>query len=152
MNYNNIRRIPTVTYVNAYIDKLNISKNNKKKSGIYRWNNLITGKSYVGSSIYLSNRFNIYYYLTFIKTKLNKGSSAIYSALLKYDYSKFSLDILEYCEPNVLIYREQYYIDIFNPEYNILKVAGNKFGFKHSEVTKTKRSLSHKGINHHFFG
>jgi len=38
------------------------------------------------------------------------GSSAIYSALLKYGYSNFSLDILEYCEIDALIEREQYYI------------------------------------------
>lgn len=31
--------------------------------------------------------------------------------------------------------REQYYIDLINPEYNILKVAGSLFGYKHSPET-----------------
>lgn len=62
----------------------------------------------------------------------------IYKALLKYGHSSFKLDILEYCSPNVLIEREQHYFDQLKPEYNILKVAGSSFGFKHSEVTKFK--------------
>src|SRR3979411_2209795 len=67
----------------------------------------------------------------------------IYRALLKYSHSNFSLDILEYCELDVLILREQYYIDLSNPEYNICKIAGNKLGFKHSEATKAKMRISH---------
>jgi len=50
-------------------------------------------------------------------------TSIIYSALLKHGYDNFSLDILEYCEVDILIEREQYYIDILYPKYNILKVA-----------------------------
>jgi len=52
----------------------------------------------------------------------------IYRALLKYGYKNFSLDILEYCEPDVLIKREQYYIKIIKLEYNILKVNDNNLG------------------------
>jgi len=70
------------------------------------------------------------------------GSSAIYSALLKHGYSKFSLDIIEYCESNVLIKREQYYIDQLKPEYNICKKAGYTLGFRHSEATKAKQVLT----------
>jgi group I intron endonuclease len=59
---------------------------------------------------------------------------------------------LEYCEPSLLLSREQYYIDILSPEYNILKVAGSKLGYKHSEATKIKISISKTGKNHPFFG
>jgi len=52
-------------------------------------------------------------------------SSLIVRALLKYGYSSFSLSILEYCEPEQLIEREQYFIDLINPEYNILRTAGS---------------------------
>jgi len=45
----------------------------------------------------------------------------IYKALLKYGYSKFSLEILEYCDPKDLTKREQYYLDLLKPNYNILK-------------------------------
>jgi hypothetical protein len=37
--------------------------------------------------------------------------------------------------------REQYCIDRFNPEYNILKFEGSLRGFKHREVTKEIMSL-----------
>ena len=120
-NLNKIKLIPVVTYNNSCLNKSIIYKENNKKSGVYRWNNLITGKSYVGSSISLGNRFRIYFSSNAMKNKLSNGSSAIYGALLKYGYSNFSLDIIEYCEPSLLKIREQYYIDTLKPEYNINK-------------------------------
>ena len=38
----------------------------------------------------------------------------IYSALLKYGYSNFSLEILEYCEAAEAVSREQYYLYLLN--------------------------------------
>jgi len=73
--------------------------------------------------------FNIKYI-----TRTSKSSN-ICRALLKYGYSAFQLEILEYCETSLVILREQYYIDLINPEYNILKVAGSLFGYKHSPET-----------------
>jgi group I intron endonuclease len=75
---------------------------------------------------------------------------AIYKALLKYDHSGFKLEILEYCEPGNCIEREQYYLDLLNPEYNILKTAGSCLGltFKHSPETKKRMSEAKKGNNH----
>ena len=83
---------------------------------------MITGKSYIGSSINLNKRFCTYFSLKHLG-KL-KRSSVIYSAILKYSYLNFSLDILEYCKSELLIKREQYYIDLLKPEYNISKIAG----------------------------
>ena len=70
-----------------------------------------------------------------------RNKSSISNALLKYGYSNFSLYILEYCKPDVLIKREQYYIDLLKPEYNILKVAGSKFGLTASLETREAISL-----------
>ena len=67
-----------------------------------------------------------------------KGRSFIGYALLKYGYSNFKLEILEYCEPSKCIEREQYYLDLLKPEYNILKTAGSTLGFKHTEETINK--------------
>lgn len=36
----------------------------------------------------------------------------IYRALLAHSFDNFTLEILEYCEPSVLIEREQYWIDL----------------------------------------
>jgi len=38
------------------------------------------------------------------------------------------------------IEREQYYIDLLEPEYNILKFAGSSLGHSHSELTKKRMS------------
>lgn len=43
------------------------------------------------------------------------------------------MDIFEYCSPEDLINREQYYLQNLKPEYNILKTAGSLLRFKHSE-------------------
>jgi len=42
-------------------------------------------------------------------------------ALIKYGYSEFSLEILEYCAPEVRFEREYHYIKVLNPEYNIVR-------------------------------
>ena len=45
------------------------------------------------------------------------------------------MDIIEYCSPEDLIKREQYYLQGLKPDYNILKTAGSLLGFKHSKAT-----------------
>jgi group I intron endonuclease len=52
---------------------------------------------------------------------------------------------LEYCEPDKAVDREQAYMDLLQPQYNILTKAGSLLGFRHSEDTIAKfktRSLS----------
>ena len=50
MNNNNKKSIvPLKSYFNLDTNKSFIYKENRGKSGIYRINNIITGKSYVGS-------------------------------------------------------------------------------------------------------
>ena len=125
------------SYLNADIDKKVICEENKKKSGVYCWTNIKNGKRYVGSSVYLSRRFLMYYNLKIMNKVGN--NSYIYKAMVRYGYSSFRLDILEYCEKEKVIEREQYYIDLMKPEYNILRVAGSSLGHKQSEETLKKR-------------
>lgn len=122
------------TYNNADVNKELALKENRGKSGIYRWINIETGESYVGSSANLSKRFNQYFNYSHIAN--TKRNMRIDRALLKYGYSKFKLEILEYCKISNLIEREQYYLDLLKPEYNILLKAGSSLGFKHTEKTK----------------
>jgi group I intron endonuclease len=77
----------------------------------------------------------------FSKTRLINSRTPIYKAIIKYGYESFELEILEYCEPSILISREQYYIDLLKPEYNILSIAGNSSGYKHTESTMAKFKL-----------
>lgn len=107
--------------------------------------NIITMKSYIGSSVHLSRRFKDYFNRSYLLREGQKNKSIIYRALLKYGYSKFKLNIVEYCEISVLIEREQYYIDKLKPEYNILKVAGSLAGFKHSMFSRERMRIARLG-------
>jgi group I intron endonuclease len=143
--------VPVMIYTNADIQKQSITKDNKGKSGISRWVNKASGKTYVGSSTLLHIRFSQYFSLA----HLNRyGSMAINKALLKYGYSGFKLEILEYCEPSQCIEREQYYLDLFEPEYNIFKTAGSSLGYswKLSEETKKRMSEAQKGNKNPLYG
>lgn len=52
---------------------------------------------------------------------------------------------MEYCNSNQTIIREQYYLDLLYPEYNILPIASSSLGKLHTEETKIKISDSLKG-------
>lgn len=141
---NNKNIVPVVVYVNMYTSKKSIWKDNKGRSGIYRLVNIITGESYIGSSKSLSKRFTKYYSWNNLKNLSNKTPRLIYKNIVEYGYLNFNLEILEYCEPNLLLEREQFYIDFLNPEYNMHKTAGSPLGYKHTLNTKKLISNSLK--------
>jgi group I intron endonuclease len=79
-------------------------------------------------------------------------------SLLKYGYLNFTLEILEVvnvegltsAEARVLLLeREQHYIDLLDPEYNILRTAGSNLGAKMSSETKAKISAAKLGKPSH---
>ncbi|OAQ21992.1 intron endonuclease, partial [Linnemannia elongata AG-77] len=150
--------IPIVVYSNADIDKPNILTAVKGKAGIYMWTHKETGKSYVGSAIDLSKRLSNYYSIGYLTRYSN---SIICNALYHHGYSKFSLTILEYIDisnlskleaKKLILEREQFYIDTLKPDYNILKIAGNLLGFKHSKEALSKMSLAKSGVNNPMHG
>jgi group I intron endonuclease len=94
----------------------------------------------------LTKRLRQYYSPGYLKNELLRNNSIIYKALLKYGYSGFKREILEYCEPRDTNTREQYYIDLLQPVYNILKTAGSLFGFKYSEESLAKMREAKKGL------
>jgi hypothetical protein len=58
--------VPVKIYENAYVDKPQIFKENKGKSGIYRWTNLVNGSFYIGSAVDLTKRLKkILWFLSF---------------------------------------------------------------------------------------
>jgi group I intron endonuclease len=119
-----------------------------KKTGIYKIENTINNKIYIGSAVDVLNRFATHRY----KLKNNKHiNGKLQNAWNKYGESCFIFYLLELCEREELINKEQIYIDKLNPFYNISKFAtsglGNKYflGKKHTEETKRKISVIHKG-------
>ena len=78
---------------------------------------------------------------------LKRSKSHLCSALLKYGRSNFSLEILEYCEPDKCLEREGYYLKTLNPEYNIAKKPGASMsGRKNSDESKKRISDAHIGL------
>ena len=133
-------------------DKYLIYKENKNKIDIYRFINNINGKCYVGSSINLGTRLTTYFSRKGMYSRLKAKRSFIYDALLKYGYDDFTLEILEYCNIDILIEREQYYINHFKSEYNILKATNSRLGIKHSLEIRILMSNKKKGVNHNLYG
>lgn len=94
----------------------------------------------------LNDRFRRYFNHSYLSSS-KRGASLISKALLKYGYVGFRLEILEYCPSSIVLAREQFYLDKFSPEYNILKIAGSNLGYKHSEASLKLMSLASKSRN-----
>ena len=129
-------------YANADLHKKQILAGNKGKSGIYCWENKNNGKFYIGSAVDLNKRLQRYYTYSYL---VNNSSMLICSGLLKHGFASFNLYILEYCNKEDLIEKEQYYFDLLKPNYNICKTAGSTLGRMHTKASKVKIGLaSHK--------
>ncbi len=135
--------IPVKIYANADILKLDILTQNKNKSGIYCFTNLTSGKKYIGSSVDLRKRLVQYFNMSYLT---RTTYMPICSALLKYGYSSFSLEILEYCDSSELLIREKHYFDLLNPGYNLSKHPSHPFlGRTHTDEARAKLSAFFKG-------
>lgn len=112
------------------------------KSGIYKILNLQNGKYYIGSAKNLDYRFSRHKFDFY-----NNCHHNIYlqRAFNLYGANSFEFHILEYCEKEKLIEREQYWIDDLKPAYNILKIAYSRLGSKHTKETKAKMSAKAMG-------
>jgi group I intron endonuclease len=59
----------------------------------------------------------------------------IYKALLKYGHSQFIFDIMEYCNPEDIVMREQFYLDNFDFDYNVQDKANGTPSRRHRADT-----------------
>jgi len=134
-------------YNNLKEDRVNILKEQRDKSGVYCLINKVNGHLYVGSSINLASRMRNYLNKAFLKSKQN-ANMPITRSLLKYDYSNFSLLILEYVEAEFLTSRETFYIANIIPYYNVLKQGFSSLGYIHTEETKKLLSELAKNRTH----
>lgn len=94
---------------------------------------------YIGSSVNMGDRLVDH----LIKGNFNKS---LQNAIAKYGLDKFVFDVAEFCEPELLLQREQHYFDILftfpaDLRYNFLPKVQRTFGFKHSAETKMPLAL-----------
>ena len=135
------------------IYKPNLNRNligidNRGRTIIYQWINLINGKMYVGSGFNGSRRLLSYWTPSVLKRNL-----PIYNSLSYYTHNNFMLSILEDLGPTgsvgkeFMLLREQIYLDLLFNKYPTLTLnksptAGSTLGFKHKPSFGINRSGS----------
>ena len=121
--------------------------------GIYKITNLKNNKFYIGSTQRtFSKRWNDHKSLL----KSNKHHSIILQrSWNKYGEDSFLFEILEEIDENI-IEREQYYLDLLKPKYNVSPTAQSCKGIKKTKQQKdtlSKRMIGKfAGEKHHRFG
>lgn len=121
------------------------SRFEKGRCGIYCVLNKINGKIYIGSSSDIRRRHNVH------KTKLNCNvhcNKHLQNSVNKYGINNFKFLVIESCEKDDLIKREQYWLDYTKCYdnkigYNIRTIADSNTNCKRpmSEETKEKMRI-----------
>lgn len=111
------------------------------KSGIYLIKNLTNGKVYIGSSVDILKRWKTHKSLL---KSLNHHSRKLQNSWNKHGADKFLFEVIELCDKEFLIEKEQFwinYFDSYNKGYNCTELAqyiNFRKGFKHTDESKLK--------------
>ncbi len=112
------------------------------EGGVYQIRNLVSLKSYIGSSKSLRTRANSHL------RSLQKGAHAnvhLQRAWQKHGEGTFIFEVLLFCAPKDLLVYEKQAFEALKPEYNICKEPGNSLGRTHQAAAKAKLSEHWKG-------
>ena len=109
-------------------------------SGIYGIKNIINKKTYVGSAVNIKKRWKQHISSLNIHRHRNRHLQRAWN---KYGQNYFKFIVIERCDKNILLIREQIFIDKFksaNPKfgYNIHFLAKSPLGIKRSKKFKEK--------------
>lgn len=118
-----------------------------KISGIYQIQSKIKPERiYIGSAINIHKRWN-YHNQDLRRNK--HGNIKLQNHYNKYGLADLVFSVLLGCDKEDLIKTEQYFIDSYNPFFNICQKAGNTQGRKHSQKTKDliRKKLIERGGN-----
>jgi group I intron endonuclease len=113
--------------------------------GIYKIENIINKKTYIGSSINVEKRWNSH------KNKLKNNkhhSKKLQNSWNKHGEDNFIFSIVELLENSSnILEREQFYINLYESykHYNICKFAYSRLQYKHTDITKEKIRISNTG-------
>lgn len=118
--------------------------------GVYCIRNILNNKRYIGSTINFKKRWFIH------RDKLNKKihlSRHLQSAWDKYGESSFIFEVLEECNEEKLIVKEQYCLDYYksynhDKGYNVRKIAESNRGIIFSDEHRRKIGEAHRGRHH----
>ena len=147
-----------VQYVAPTVEPMVLSEREPKRrrqSGIYQILCKPTGKVYVGSAVDVWKRKEEH------RRSLSKGlhcNPHLQSAWNRYSGREFCFLVLEYCQTDDLLKREQFYINNMNATdrnlgFNVCSVAGSPLGIKHTEQARARMSAAKIGnkntLGHH---
>jgi group I intron endonuclease len=100
-------------YLNPPSEKPLISLENRDQAGVYALICKVTQKFYIGGSVYLGCRLLDYMQPAYLARREN---SPVTRAILKYGLQNFCFIVLETCELEHTLVREQYWIDLLKPD------------------------------------
>lgn len=109
-------------------------------SGIYKITNVINGMMYVGSAFHINRRWNFHKSALNLRRHKNKY---LQNAWNKYSENAFEFSILELCEKDHLLFREQIWLNFYKCfdrtiGYNLTPTAGSNIGLK---MPQTKEQI-----------
>ena len=106
------------------------------KNVIYVIKNHINDKVYIGSAQNMDRRKSAHLCLL---RKNKHHNRKLQNFVNKYGIDNLYFEVIEYVKnSDMLIEREQFYLDTINPFFNICKIAESRLGCRHTEETKIK--------------
>jgi group I intron endonuclease len=132
-------------YLSPLSEKKGIIMENKGSAGVYALICRVSNKFYVGGSINLTNRLLDYMQPAYLAQQTNRP---ILRAIVKYGLIHFIFVILETCHVTDTLQREQYWLDLLKPEYNLSPTAASTLGITLTEETKAKLRFARLGKTH----
>lgn len=113
-----------------------------KSSGIYRITCITTGKHYIGSATVLRARWASHRHML---NHGKHGNKHLQNSFNKYGKDSFEYAVIELCDVEFLVAREQFWIDALDASNDIVGMnnsptASTTIGFMHSEATKIRLS------------
>lgn len=123
---------------------MEIDKDIINEIGIYKiYSQKYPDKIYIGSSIFLRKRL-IHHRCTLCSNK--HRNKILQNHVNKYGINDLKIEIIEKCNKENIINREQYYIDLLKPHFNIRMIADRNIGVKLSKehIEAIKKSMKGK--------
>lgn len=109
------------------------------QAGVYAIRHIASGNTYIGST---GRSFKARWKEHKVDMRRNVARNQyLQRAWNKYGEPAFEFIILEACDPNECIAREQHYIDMLKPEYNIAPSAGSNIGMKNPYTSARLRQM-----------
>ena len=110
---------------------------------VYKISNTYTNDIYIGSSVDFQRRQ--WEHLHDLR-KRKHHSQILQNSWNKYGEGAFLFSVVEEVSAiDILLDREQHWIDLLLPRYNTSRVAGSPLGVKHTAESRLNMSLAHQG-------